>query len=239
MTIQYARGNRGQRIYLINPRQHTLQLPSFEDFARPSRLGLDSTSQSALVDSIPFASTSGTEIEQRTTVARWMVLRTSPLAVNLDQRVVLIQHLRRPLRRCHLHQPALRLPRIRTPADQPQPLHHPKMMAIHADRASSQRAEVHHRRAGLRTHPIEALQPRPNLIRPVPLEKIKRQPSASLCNLLERSLQVDRLRFRKGHRPNRIFNLSNRSIPQILPASKPALKVPHYLKRDLRLSPRR
>jgi hypothetical protein len=112
-----------------------------------------------------------------------MMHRANTLAKRLDQRVVLIQHQRRPHCRRHLHQSILRLTRIRTPPNKAKPLRHPQMVAVDTQSATSQRAEVNHRRAGLRTHTIETLQPRANLLSAIALEKIERERATPLSNL--------------------------------------------------------
>src|ERR1700722_9099419 len=151
MTIQYARGNREPWIYLINPGQDTRSMPpvlkTLPSPLQPLAMRKRSTALSHALDL--SCRSCRTKIKQRTSPALRMILRTKLLAMDLNQRVMLIQHRRRRLLRCQLHQSALRRPRIRALADETQPLRHSKMMVIHADRTPSQRTEVHHRPAGL------------------------------------------------------------------------------------------
>jgi hypothetical protein len=58
------------------------------------------------------------------------------------------------------------------------------MVTIHADRASSQRAEIHDGSAGLGSNAIELLQPGTNLIGAIDMEKIEGKCPAMLRNLL-------------------------------------------------------
>jgi hypothetical protein len=113
-----------------------------------------------------------------------MMRRANSLSMYLDQRVVLVQDLGRPFRRCHLHQSILCLTSVGALRNKAQPFRHAQMVAIDTNGATTQPAEVHHSRAGLRAHTVELFQPGTDLVSAIPLEKIERKRSTPLRDLL-------------------------------------------------------